>query len=258
MCISSEPSISHLPRFSCEPNTTPLSPVRFDRTTEHGGAPNHVRRLRQGTGTYPSRRSRELFWVHSFASHDLLGARSLTRPWFPKRSMIDVAGSPPSIVGGRYALARVCTPHRKDDGREIPDCRRQPARVHGLQPVPSARPTVISLFVPGGRPHPPGPPCPLHVPRGGPRGGIESKIKFNTAECEEGTVQREREREREPKEGGKGRGFDEERRESKERAGLGGRRERQEESRGRKRRDSSVFLTRILGFLSGATAAAAE
>lgn len=75
-----------------------------------------------------------------------------------------------------------------------------PPRVHRLQPVRSDPPASF-LFVSGGRPHPPGPPRPLHVPRGGPRGGIESKIKFNTAECEEGMVQR-REKTKRGREGG--------------------------------------------------------
>ncbi|CAL9064233.1 unnamed protein product [Musa banksii] len=94
--------------------------------------------------------------------------------------------------------------HTSYEGRRKRDPRLSssatPPRVHRLQPVHSDPPASF-LFVSGGRPHPPGPRRPLHVPRGGPRGGIESKIKFNTAECEEGMVQR-REKTQRGREGG--------------------------------------------------------
>ncbi|THU63959.1 hypothetical protein C4D60_Mb01t21360 [Musa balbisiana] len=105
-----------------------------------------------------------------------------------------------------------------------------------------------------------GPTRPAHLARCtcravGPVGESKAKLNLIRRNVRKGWYRGERK----PKEGGRA-GVRRRERERKERAGLGGRRERREESRGQKRRDSSVFRTWILGFrfLSGATAAAAE
>ncbi|RWW05829.1 hypothetical protein BHE74_00055146 [Ensete ventricosum] len=218
MCISSEPSISHLPRFSCEPNTTPLSPVRFDRTTEHGGAPNHVRRLRQGTGTYPSRRSRELFWLWLESAH-LIGRTTEER-------------SPTAVVSPPASTAY---------SRSLP-----PAPPSSPSSCPAAGPTRPAHLAR----------CTCRAV--GPVGESKAKLNLIRRNVRKGRYrERERERENRKREGRGGGSTKREERARRERGWVDGVSDK-EESRGRKRRDSSVFLTRILGFLSGATAAAAE